>query len=397
MSRAGNDLNPLGLTATGYDLVIMDTPHYVRVRNIHRSRIFTVVHDLIPLNDAHYEQRWRWAFLGKMRATLAGRGNLIFVSEYTRSLFHTLFPNHEATREVVLHPSIPKDRMERTTPADTGGRSAYVTAITRDQVGHRREHIRQRAARLTDDPKARAALIRDLDTNLPSWNGCLPYFSTVTSDEPRKNIRIFCDVAPKFVGRANFIAIGQIDGNRYMNHEPELYPNLHFTGYLDDERKADVVRHSHGLIFPSFAEGFGIPIVEGALFGVPVICSNLPVFHEITRNLALYFDPNSPEELARRIDELLRSPTVYAESARRLRDLVLRRFSQQVMQRRLQQTLSELGILTRRSPRSSDGVLQRWLLALWPSRPWERNQQASSKVSTTRTISHLSDGLDGQG
>ena len=56
MSRAGNDLDPVGISAAGYDLVIMDTPHYVRVKNIRRSRIFTVVHDLIPLNDPYYEQ-----------------------------------------------------------------------------------------------------------------------------------------------------------------------------------------------------------------------------------------------------------------------------------------------------------------------------------------------------
>jgi glycosyltransferase involved in cell wall biosynthesis len=61
---------------------------------------------------------------------------------------------------------------------------------------------------------------------------------------------------------------------------------FHFTGYLDDERKTDVMRHAAGVIFPSFSEGFGIPIVEGALFGLPVICSNLRVFHEVTRTQA---------------------------------------------------------------------------------------------------------------
>jgi glycosyltransferase involved in cell wall biosynthesis len=344
MSRAGNDLDPVGISAVGYDLVIMDTPHYLRIKNIHHSRIFTVVHDLIPLNDAYYEQRWRWAFLGKMRATLAGRGNLIFVSEYSRSLFHALFPKYKSRRQLVLYPSIPRDWMERAIPANPRAKSTYIATVTRDRVAQRREQIRVRATRLADNPDTRAKLIKQLEASLPSWNGSLPYFTTVTSDEPRKNIGILCKIAPEFVGRANFVVIGQVDGNRYMNHEPEIYPNLHFTGYLDDNRKVNVIRHSMGMIFPSFAEGFGIPIVEGALFGVPVICSNLAVFHEITCNSALYFEPGSSDQLAYRINEVLSNPTMCAESARRLREAVLGRFSQQSMQRRLQQTLTELGI-----------------------------------------------------
>jgi glycosyltransferase involved in cell wall biosynthesis len=350
MSRAANDLDPVGLSAAGYDIVIMDTPHYIRLKHIDRSHIFTVVHDLIPLHDALYEQGWRRIFLSKMRATLAARGNLIFVSEYTRSLFHNVFPTYVPRYELVLNPSIPKDWIEHAVPTDPGRGSAYIMGISQDRAAQRHDQIRARAARLADDPKACQYLIEQLDAGLRSWDGSLPYFATVTSDEPRKNISIFCKIAHKFIGRVNFVIIGQVDGNRYMNYEPELYSNLHFTGYLDDARKVDIFQHATGIIFPSFSEGFGIPIMEAALFGVPVICSNLKVFHEVTQNLALYFDPNSPDELALRIDEVLASPTTHAETARILRETVSRRFSQDVMRRRLQQTLSEIGIPARHTP-----------------------------------------------
>lgn len=355
MSRAANDLDPVGLSAAGYDLVIIDTPHYVRVKHIDRHRVFSVIHDMIPLNDPFFGQGWRQIFLSKMRATLALGGNLIFVSEYTKSLFHSVFPEHRPRHELVLHPSIPKDWMDRADPAHTKGRSAYIAAISRDRVVDRREHLRVRAARLAGRPEEEANLIKQFEATLPSWNGSLPYFATVTSDEPRKNIAVFCKISPKFWDKANFVIIGEVNGNAYMNHEPEMYPNLHFTGYLDDERKTDVIRHAAGVIFPSFSEGFGIPIVEGALFGRPVICSNLRVFHEVTRMQALYFDPNNPEELAARINELLANPATYAESARRLREIVLERFSQPVMQQRLQHILSEIGLPVRR-PRGRHSV-----------------------------------------
>lgn len=359
MLRAANDLDPVGLSAAGYDIVVIDTPHYVRMKHIERSRVFTVIHDLIPFHDAWMGQGWRRIFLSKIGATLAVRGNLIFVSEYTRSSFRELFPEHTPREELVLNPSIPKDWVERAIPAAPGDRSAYITAISKDRVRQRRDQIRARASRLEDDPKARPSLIKQLEAQLPRWDSLLPYFATVASDEPRKNVGIFGKIAAQFVDRANFVVVGQLDGNRYMNYEPEMYSNLHFTGYLEDEVKIDIICHATGMIFPSFSEGFGIPIVEAALLAVPVICSNLKVFHELTQNLALYFDPNSPDELARRIDELLRDPTAYAESARRLRDLVLRRYSKRLMEQRLHKTLSELGILTRRPPRSRETLFLR--------------------------------------
>jgi len=54
MECALNDLDPPALNAARYDLVIIDTPHYVRLRNIPPSRVFTVIHDLIPLHDAMF-------------------------------------------------------------------------------------------------------------------------------------------------------------------------------------------------------------------------------------------------------------------------------------------------------------------------------------------------------
>jgi len=290
---------------------------------------------------------WRQLFLGKLRASLAAAGNLIFVSEYTQSLFRALFPRYAPRRELVLYPSITRNWIENACAGDLQPRrSSYMSVIGRNRVKDRRDQIGERAIRLAPDPESRAVIVKELESTLPSWNGSLPYFATVGSDEPRKNISIFCRISSRFVDKANFVIIGQIDGNRYMNYEPELYPNLHFTGYLGDAEKADLMRRAAGVIFPSFSEGFGIPIVEGAVLGVPVLCANLPVFHEITQNLATYFDPHSADELAARIDELLADSAAYAESARSLRELVLNRFSQQAMQRRFEQTLVAMGILT---------------------------------------------------
>ena len=59
------------------------------------------------------------------------------------------------------------------------------------------------------------------------------------------------------------------------------------------------------MILPSYAEGFGLPIVEAARRGRPVICSDIPVFREVGRDGALYFRVTDPEALAQTIADFL--------------------------------------------------------------------------------------------
>ena len=51
-------------------------------------------------------------------------------------------------------------------------------------------------------------------------------------------------------------------------------------------------------IFPSFAEGFGFPLLEAMSCSCPVACSNTSCFPEIAGDAALYFNPDSVENMA---------------------------------------------------------------------------------------------------
>ncbi len=58
----------------------------------------------------------------------------------------------------------------------------------------------------------------------------------------------------------------------------------------DDELKRHL-RDARALLFPTLVEGFGLPLIEALAAGAPVIASDLPVFHEIGRELPDFIDP----------------------------------------------------------------------------------------------------------
>ena len=60
---------------------------------------------------------------------------------------------------------------------------------------------------------------------------------------------------------------------------------------LSDADMYAVILRSRALLFPSFAEGWGMPAVEAMTLGVPVICSDIPELREATQGLADYLDP----------------------------------------------------------------------------------------------------------
>lgn len=97
----------------------------------------------------------------------------------------------------------------------------------------------------------------------------------------------------------------------------KLQPLVRFTGHVPDADLPDLYRCARIFAFPSFYEGFGLPVLEAMACGVPVVTSRLPPFVEIAGDAALLTDPNDPEAIASALGGLLSDEALAGDFRRR--------------------------------------------------------------------------------
>ncbi len=84
-----------------------------------------------------------------------------------------------------------------------------------------------------------------------------------------------------------------------------LEKEINFIGYTSDEELAVLYRGAIAFVFPSFQEGFGMPLLEAMDLEVPVACSNIPVHREVAGKAAVFFNPYSHDDIAQVIRRLI--------------------------------------------------------------------------------------------
>jgi glycosyltransferase involved in cell wall biosynthesis len=74
-----------------------------------------------------------------------------------------------------------------------------------------------------------------------------------------------------------------------------------WAGYLERHQVFGALKQADFLVFPSFYEGFGLPVLEAMAAGLPIVCSKAASLPEVAGNAAVYFDPFSVEDIAEKI------------------------------------------------------------------------------------------------
>jgi glycosyltransferase involved in cell wall biosynthesis len=267
-------LPPPRIDARDYDIILVDTPTRVAITRHPAAKVICVVHDLLPLTDLKLSDVATRLFLSRLLTSLHQADELAFVSNYSMNRFRELLPQFAKLPARVVYPR---------TRFDTPDLSR------------------------TPAPVARPAQ---------------PTFVIIVSAEPRKNLNTVIRAFRK-MPQADLVVIGYTGG---ANLAQNLPPNIRFAGYIEEQDKAALIADAHGLIMPSFAEGFGVPIIEALAANTPVLCSDIPVFREVAGELADYFDPFSTASICASVTRILSRQEEWRHKIRERRADLAERF-----------------------------------------------------------------------
>ena len=259
------------------------------------------VHDVSFLEFPEYFTRFRSL---QLRLT---------VQQTVQRAARVLTPSDFSRRAILKHYSIPEDKV------------VVVPNAVASQF------------RPIDREVARAAIQRKFGIRRP-------FVLSVGDLQPRKNhlglLRAFEDVLqaePKlphdlvFVGKETWRSR---DLHRAVNRS-NVRDRVHFAGFVED---ADLVKFYGAcemFVFPSFYEGFGLPILEAMACGRAVACSQVTAMPEVANAAGILFDPGSKKEIARAMLDVLLNP----ELRTRLERLGLHRAAGFSWERSASQTL----------------------------------------------------------
>jgi glycosyltransferase involved in cell wall biosynthesis len=140
-----------------------------------------------------------------------------------------------------------------------------------------------------------------------------PFILTVGDLQPRKNqaglVRAFSEMVRAFpelphhlvlAGKENWHG-AEVQTAAAASGVPE---RIHFTGFVADQDLLQLYNSCEFFVFPSFYEGFGLPVLEAMACSKAVACSNTSAMHEVADAAALLFDPGSPTQMARAMIDL---------------------------------------------------------------------------------------------
>lgn len=170
------------------------------------------------------------------------------------------------------------------------------------------------------------ALIRDKDlifSVLKRYGIKKKYILFVGRIEPRKNIigllKAFDYIKNKGMKDICLVIVGNQDRifkerelfNRIK--DMELSSDIVFTGGVSEDDFPVLYNGAEVLVYPAFAEGFGLPVLEAMACGTPVITSNTTSLPEVTGDAAILINPNSFEEIGESLEKLLNNQLLRKE------------------------------------------------------------------------------------
>lgn len=338
LSRAGHSV-PTGIDRTEYEYAAYLDKHW------RDSLVFVAYHPIRGICPVDHSEASR--FLSLTAALWNGENvkptilkwmarKILFSLSFSHAIahkphgkssaFYLLLSHHHLMKEhaiqrflgqtntrlvVMIHDIIPIEFPEYSRPGEDKRHLQRLKTVARlaDAVIVPTESVKQSLrpfmpAQLPIQAIAHGLHIWDLEKKVQKPNITIPskpYFVCIGTIEPRKNHLLLLNIwrnlvqslgkdAPQLIiiGRRGWENENILD---MLERCPALQDNVQEYNALNDQQVIHLLRHARALLFPSFAEGFGLPLLEALAVQTPVICSDLPVFKEVAGAAAIYLDP----------------------------------------------------------------------------------------------------------
>ena len=299
---------PADLDAVLGDPDLIHSNNFFCPAGLTRARLVYTLYDLNFLENPDWttEHNRSGCFDGVFGAALHA-DFVVAISEFSRRHFLETFPHYPAERTAVVH---------------LASRFATVPA----------------GAAMPALPSERLAKF--------AGGG---FWLAVGTIEPRKNyeglVRAYARLKAERPGTPPLLIAGKVGW--MMPHFPALLAELgiardvHPLGYVSEAELVWLYRSCFAVVYPTFWEGFGLPVVEALGYGVPVISSNVSSIPEVLGDAGLLIDPHDDDSLVRAMHDLATQPGLHTRLVERT-GVQAARFSWQETARRVSAIYDEV-------------------------------------------------------
>jgi glycosyltransferase involved in cell wall biosynthesis len=139
--------------------------------------------------------------------------------------------------------------------------------------------------------------------------------------EPRKGQLFLAHVYRELLARGEtvpdlvFAGPDRGDGRAlaHMLEQPPLRGRARWLGFIDEPTRDRLYSETFVFVFPSFYEGFGLPVLEAMARGVPVLCADIPPLREVAGEAAFRCEPGNAQAWASALLTLVRQPELRSQ------------------------------------------------------------------------------------
>jgi len=195
--------------------------------------------------------------------------------------------------------------------------SEFTRARVINRLGHAPENVRSIHLAAEDGFTTRS--LEEIERVKEKYGIGRRYFVSLGQFDPRKNLGALISSVADAIGQieddVEFVLVAAMlsqDRTKELIEQQlgDNFGSVRIVSELDDDEFTALLSGADFFLFPTLAEGFGLPIVEAFACGCPVITSSVTAMPEIAMDAALYVDPTRPEQITNSIVNLSNSASL---------------------------------------------------------------------------------------